>query len=74
MALRHNSLNTVGPQSRGPSIFAQAGDEPALAELLADPVLHALLASDRLASLDLERGSAEISLARRRLTPGTPPT
>jgi len=33
--------------------FAGAGDEPALAELLADPILHLLMRRDRLSDGDV---------------------
>lgn len=44
--------------------FARAGDEPALADLMADPVLHTLMRCDRLSEGDLrqaiERGRAAL--------------
>ena len=46
--------------------FARAGDEPALSDLLADPVLHTLMRCDRLSEGDLrsaiERGRAALRL------------
>lgn len=74
MAFAIHSRNIVGPWNRGPSILVQAGDEPALAIHLANPVLHALLAKDRRASQDLFHGLAGISLTPRRPTRGTPPS
>ena len=44
--------------------LARAGDEPALSDLLADPVLHTLMRCDRLSHGDLkaaiERGRAAL--------------
>ncbi len=47
-----------------PAPFARAGDEPMLADLLADPTLHTLMRCDRLSEGDLriaiERGRAAL--------------
>jgi len=46
--------------------FARAGDEPALADLLADPILLTLMRCDRLSEGDLrmaiERGRSALGL------------
>ncbi len=46
--------------------FAKAGDEPALSDMLADPVLRTLMRCDRLSEGDLwsaiERGRAALRL------------
>ncbi len=59
---RHHALTTPT------ALFTGAGDEPALADLLADPILHLLLRCDRLSEGDLQvaidRGRA--ALRRRR--------
>jgi hypothetical protein len=54
------------PMTKPAAPFARAGDEPALADLLADPVLHTLMRCDRLSEGDLrtaiERGRAALRL------------
>jgi len=49
--------------------YARAGDEPAIAELLDDPILHMLLARDHLGPDDLhtaiERGKAALRARSR---------
>ncbi|OAN51329.1 hypothetical protein A6A04_16260 [Paramagnetospirillum marisnigri] len=53
--------------TRSAAPFARAGDEPALADLLADPILHALMRRDRLTEGDLrtaiERARAALRMS-----------
>jgi len=54
------------PMTKPAASFAMAGDEPALAELLADPVLQTLMRRDHLSDGDfwaaVERGRAALQL------------
>jgi len=49
------SLSTV---VRGPRSWTEAGEEPSLAEILADPIVHLVMARDRLSRADLDRAVA----------------
>ena len=54
------------PMTNSAAPFARAGDEPALSDLLADPILLTLLRCDRLSEGDLriaiERGRIALRL------------
>jgi len=52
------------------TVYAHAGEEPALSDLLADPILHTLMKYDRLTERDLliaiERGRIALRTASAR--------
>lgn len=52
------------PQDRKPNDYAEAGIEPTVAELMADPLVQMIFARDRIRPED---AWAAISAARRRL-------
>jgi len=46
------------PAIRRSGTWSEAGEEPSLAEMLADPIVHLVMARDRLSRADVERAVA----------------
>ncbi len=55
----HTNRFTARPATNSkPQTWSEAGEEPSLTDVLADPIVHLVMARDRLSRADLDRAVA----------------